>query len=590
MDLGALYPDLINLSAQCKRAADFKDVLKRICGFAQADGCVIWEKFYAGNDDRRYFMLAHHFPFQDGEPVWHYLPRKCETGEAIETQTPRFVPDVEEAARQGRVPGGNLLKSRGITAFYSIPITFGDRREAAAANFYWKDPKVPNAVLRSAIAAAASVLPTLLHSVLNRVGFELLQEVERRLNASAAADPDTMLSNVGGAVADAFNASECCIFLEDKNQNPGIYKLRASRWPWTTFSPVADYVRGSEGLTPWVIRHKQSLRFVDLEHFEDERSAEASSGKATAVNYKDLTWPTKGRLVAEAAERYGVYTRPLSFLCVPIQAGDAAVGAIRCCLTETAPYLFDDRHKQILELVAEQIGHWWGTIIALQAERAETTRYRTVVEGIGSMHETAFKSLKDLEKPSMKALWDRSLELIAKVCPWPDALSIRMVDGDVLRYVAHRGSRWGKEGNILKAKLSTTYPLNEPWAGSRVIKQKTVVSNTNPGRLGQISSHLFPDATRLVHLPILAGNAALGVIDIRGFDQREVPPHLTLTCELIGWQLGLYHNLQELFWKLRSREKELSKQRDEHPFFISRCSARRLRPPCNGAVCSNQHQ
>ena len=76
-------------------------------------------------------------------------------------------------------------------------------------------------------------------------------------------------------------------------------------------------------------------------------------------------------------------------------------------------------------------------------------------------------------------------------------------------------------------------------------------------------SHLFPDATRLIHAPILTGDQAIGVIDIRGFDQKPFPPHVDDLCDLVGRQLGLYYHLQETFWKLKSRESELSRQKED---------------------------
>ena len=79
-----IYPDLIALARACNTTADFSTVLERLSSFAEADGCVVWEKFYAGTPNRRYFMLADSFPCGADEPAWYFLPEKTETGEAIE--------------------------------------------------------------------------------------------------------------------------------------------------------------------------------------------------------------------------------------------------------------------------------------------------------------------------------------------------------------------------------------------------------------------------------------------------------------------------------------------------------------------------
>ncbi|MCX6602251.1 MAG: GAF domain-containing protein, partial [Acidobacteria bacterium] len=563
-----IYPELITAAANCRRARDFSSVLRRFTEFAEADGCIVWEKFYAGTAERRYFMLADYFPSPEADaPVWYFLPEKSVTGEAITLQEFRLVSDLDQAILDGRVPGGDLLKRRGITSFCAIPITFGPRREASL-NLYWTNRNPPSEERLVAIQQVGSILPALHNSLLNQIGFALLALVERNLYQSKptanAEESEAILQQVAGSVADAFNARECTIFLEDRSEAPGVYSRRATVWPWKTFAVPDFYTGASPGLTPWVIRKNHLLRFVDLAQFGEERSAAALSGaKLSDADYADLNWPSGPEPIAEFSASSENFAKPLSFLAVPIRDGDRVVGAIRCCLISSAPYHFDERHIQILELVAERIGHWWGARSALRAEKAETNRFRQLVTGIAAMQDIANRSLTDREKPQMDSLWRRSLELLAEVSPWKDALSIRIVQGDHLVYVANVGARWGRESSRLAHKLATTYPLKENWAGTKAIAERRVLTETDPGRPNGLRSHLFPDARRLIHAPIFSGDKAIGVIDIRGFDEREIPPHLALTCELIGRQLGLYRNLQETFWNLKTREAELFKQKEQ---------------------------
>ena len=571
-----IYPDLIKQTSNCLRPADFSNVLARLAEFAGAIGCRIWEKFYAGTEARRYFKLAGSFPGEIEQQAWHFLPQKSVTGVAIESQIRQVVPDVEQAIADGRIVEGHLLQSCGIKAFCAIPISFGERREAAV-NFYWNHQNIPGEEELDAISQAASVVPELMHSLLNKVGFELLQKVERNLNEAPPEVPSTevhiLLQSVLEAIADTFNAKECSIFLEDRAAEPGIYRRRAAIWPWRSFTQAECYQTNGHGLTPWVIRHSRSLRFVDLSHFEEERTAlKANSPAKPGIDsiFDDLDWPTEGALLHEVLPDRGsaneAQIQPISFLCVPIRDGERVTGAIRCCGTSRAPFLFDERHIQILELVAEQIGHWWSSRLALQEERAETSRFKELVSGISAMHEIVAKSLTDREKPKMASLWNRALDLLAVVSPWPEAMSIRLVEGDgqALTYVAHYGQKWDRSHLKASAMLATTYRLDEDWAGSRAVKELRVLKEENPGRPGALRSYLFPEAKRLLHAPIISGKQAIGVIDIRGFDDRPLPPHLELLCELIGRQLGLYHYLQETFWNLKSREVDLFKQQEDH--------------------------
>jgi len=578
-----VYPELITLAGDCKRASDFGRVLAKLTEFADAAGCVVWEKFHAGNNERRYFMLADHFPAEAGRPVWHFLPRLSETGEAVEKEEFRLVRDIETAEADGKhVPRIDLLRERGIQAFCAIPVNFGPRREAAVS-LYWRTKEIPSDERLISIQQAAKVIPALKHAVLNQMGYDLLRKVESELNKNplnknplnknpgkSDAETDEIMQKVLEAVKDSFNAKEAMLYLEDRTKRPNEYTLRARIWPWKTFSPSESYSPLSVGLTHWTISQKKTLRFVDLQHFENERDALArdavEQGQPELGNsYAQLNWPTRDLLVPEATQQLGDPLPPLSFLCVPIPDGERMVGALRCCCTAEARYPFDERHRQILELVAEQIGHWWGNHITLRQEQAETQTFRNLVQGITAMHDIAFRSLTDRERPKMKPLWDRSLELLSAVAPWPDALSIRIVQDGALHFTGHAGPRWS-EGNAKqqRERLETTYLLSQrEWAGCRAIAERKVLLEKEPGRAGGLRSQLFPDAKRLLHAPILWGKEPVGVIDIRGFDDREIPSHLPLTCELIGRQLGMYANLQDLFWGLNESKAQLAEEREQ---------------------------
>lgn len=550
--LRSIYPRLIEAAFHCQGAFDFPKVLKLLVEFAGAQGCIVWEIFHAGSAERRYFTLVEHFPRKPEGPRWYFLPQESVTGRAALGGQRVFIPDVAEAMARGEMPQGELLLAHGITAFCAIPVSFGERREAAV-NFYWNRSDGVEERLAE-LEEAAGAIPALLHGVLTKMGFALLREVEQKLNDMPTGQT---LTKVLDAVVRSFKALEAAIYLEEQRQAEPVFRLQAKEWPWRT--PIAESYRADgSGLTSWILQRGESLRFVDLRDFRRERESE----KLGFTEWKGLE-----RFVEQAAERFGPdKIPPLAFLGVPIRDGDRVVGVIRCCVIDGDPHVFDDRHRQILELVAGQIGHWVGNKRAIREAEQEKDRFKKLVEGISSMHGLASRSLRDNQKPDMAHLWDQALEIAADVTPWGDALSIRMVDKerDDLYFVRARGERWSEGGKREYARrLAQRYALSGDSAGAKVIRERKVQTEPEAGMPGRLRSMLFPDATRVIHAPILIGKEAIGVLDIRGFGSDPMPKHIELTCELLCRQLGLYQHLQEQFWKLRESERLLSKQYDE---------------------------
>jgi len=547
---GDVYPRIIRLASECRTASDFSKVLEALTDYADADGCIIWEIFHAGTSERKYFKLADHFPVEDAarQPPWHFLPEKCVTARAIQENEVQFVDDLDAAVEKGEVPNAEYLTARNISSFCSIPISFGSRREAAV-NFYRKK-KLSFREDCVRLERAARTLPDLNHGVLNQIGFELLRKVEVSLNGGG-----DVLQNVLDAVAKQFNAHEAAIYLGDWMQTPGEYTLQAVKWPFQ-FPSKKTYRTGDEGITIWAIEHGVSVRFVDLGHFHEETRTR---------KYDGMTWLMHDDLLAFAEKTYGAPPPPLGLVCAPILDRKKVVGAIRCCMTQGAPHLFDDSHIAILDLVADQIGHWWGNQLALGGEQQEKLRFKALVEGITQMHSLAFQALNQRE-PDMLPLWNRSLELIEKLTPWPDALSIRTVDDDTkeLRFASVRGKAWKEGGDrLFRARLDRRYALSGNFAGSQAVRDRKVIVEHDAGKPGKLRSELFPSATRLIHAPILFGHEVTGVVDVRGFGPKAIPVNLGLMCELIGGQLGLYQAMLAQFQTLKRQEKKLEKQYEE---------------------------
>lgn len=546
--VGQLYPALVAAAEKCKTASDFQNVLKPLTDFAGADGCIVWEIFHKGTPQRRYVKLLEYFPKQTGQASWYFLPDTCVTASAVSENRVQIVDDLTAAMALGRVPDGEFLTARGISSFCAIPTSFGPTREASV-NFYWGNH--PRAEAIDQIEAAARIIPALSHSVMNQMGFDLLRIVGECLSAK-----EDGLRQVITAVSEAFNALEASIYLGNPTEAPRLYRCHARVWPWRHEIP-REYSYGGKDLTSWVLDNNKTVRFVDLGHFAEE-----------AINFEGISWATQSVALSAARDTFGAPLPPLGYLGVPIHDRDRVVGAIHCSQARSAPYLFDERQVHILKLVADQLGHWWGNQLAVRAAETETKRFTVLVEGIARLHQVASAGLREketeIQKPDMSAIWEETLSLVSEIVPWKDALSIRAVSKEKrdLFFVANQGKMWNKDGRAAE-RLATRYPLDGDYAGTRVIRDQKVLVESQAGRPGRPSSKLFPDAKVLIHAPIRVGKEAVGVLDIRGFTEEATPPNVSLMCDLIGRQLGLFQSFQDQFWQLKEQKQRVSKLYDE---------------------------
>jgi len=541
---------LIGAARTCHLMADFHRVLQALADFGNAQGCTLWEILTFGPSERRFFALAGYFP--DG-PGWHYLPLSSVTGDAVITRkTPQVVNDLEEAIREGRIPHPELLRRAGVRAFCSIPVSFGERREAAVNLYRRSDQRFSSEEL-GRIQVASAAIPQLFEGVRNEMGFQLARQVEDLLRERGLDNLQKILQRV----TVAFDALESSIFLEDPQVAADIYSLRATIWPWD-WEQNKQYRKADDAMTAWAIRHSRTLRFLDLSHFEEE---------VKRWGYEDLTCRNKEKLQKSVRQYFKREDLPpLSFICTPIRDQGRSVGAIRCCVTQTGPRLFDDRYVEILEIVADQIGERWGTQLKIRREVGEKARFEQLTKGIDRLNAHAFEELNKKEGPMLQRQMRRALELLAEISGFSEALSVRLIDHERkdLHFGDCHGQRWDEGGDRRKAeRTSHRYSLAGDFGGCRAIRERRVIIDERAGEPGRLFSVLFPNVTRVLHAPIVAGGDAIGVVDVRGFGDRPFPVYMDLIAGLVARQLGVHHHMFQQFQKLRQTTSQLRKNLDE---------------------------
>ena len=314
------------------------------------------------------------------------------------------------------------------------PRKLGDAR-SSAVNLYRSGGPPFTEVELTSVTKTVSVIPYLFASVRNEIDLRVLRTVENKLRAEANQPLDEMLEEV----REAINAEEAAVYLEDAVDEPGVYRKRAVIWSWD-WPPDQFYLANEETLTGWVIRNDKKVVLLDFAYFDEE---------SRARGYRNLRFRNRERQVdAVRARSEAKPLPPLSYVCIPVKRLGITIGALRFCVNGAGARFFDSRHVEILEMVADRIGEWWGSRIDKKADQAQRRRFAQVINNADHLNVRAFRELERREGPSFKNQLDAALEMLADASNLREALSVRLIDrsSNELYLAARLGLKWSEGG------------------------------------------------------------------------------------------------------------------------------------------------
>jgi hypothetical protein len=186
---------------------------------------------------------------------------------------PIIVPNIRNATRVFR---HRFLDEQDIQSACAVPFVFSDGERGALT--VYRDSLAPQFQHEDVdrIVHFAAAVPVLYEAVRERVGFRLIRDVDEILHKAhlePAAEEfskeprQTVAKAVCERLRQTFRCVEASLFLEDKAETPGTYRVVATTWPPTRNFPPA-YTRQTPGITGWVIAHGRSVRVFDLKNFK----------------------------------------------------------------------------------------------------------------------------------------------------------------------------------------------------------------------------------------------------------------------------------------------------------------------------------
>jgi len=516
---------LIEFAAGLSNLADLRKILDRAAEIASpTDACIIWDEVPRAADVS--LCTAHLYALaqwcRDDE---HWLTMEVPvgnslTGEAIMGNSPWLsTPDLH-------LDGRTYKKDPWLSRFgpgLSIPVRLESRSNGevvehrGAVNFYrFKGQQPFSPVEADVLAHIGRLIPHLYRSLRDRVAFDLLMCLDRRLDEASRAEP---LLHEAKLIADKLRCEEVSIFLG----RPGdeTFHLRATTIPDKSdlFGKVG-YKLTDPGIVPWLLNGREaSIRLLDVRKLT-KSSSDFSQYYAAHVahRYPHLRW----------SEWKGAAEKPISCMAALITDGRHTLGVIQCSRAAAEPYYFGGRELEMLELAADRIGRHEG----------ESQRDRDMQQEVGSWNALS-RILVELSnmvtQESADAIVAESLFLNEN----RESVSRRTLEIFV--------------GSVPGAERATAY-WRDPAASNSGSLANLWLKALAPGvKSAVVKSSESPEPQVDALVAEISCGAPLGVLVIHLNSNADVPPHSQTLAEILGRQLGLYHHLYRQQDKLRKQ-------------------------------------
>ena len=489
----------------------------------------------------RLFVLAYWVPDPSAR-VWHEISLDSLAGCVLRTGRAEAAPVTDS---RGAKPLPRLIVDSGSRYFCLAPMTMQDGSSAVLEVYRVEDkPFTEDKV--SLLDQMAAVFPALYASLTDRVGFALVDRVSEILSEADLHDTHVAAHQpILDCIDEVFASMEACMFLEDRDEEPEVYRLKAQKQEGQPRSAKTVYRLG-EGATGYVLKSGKTVRIVDLKHYEEDQ-------EWLQAQYPGLHWDGAPGLF-EFWDGFYQETEhsPISFVCAPIRAGGAVLGAIRFAGSIRNPFYFDGWQARFLEIAGVRIGAWWHNALYLRRKKQELRSWEALTSGFDAMNRFVQRQLR-------RKVWDegaffgQAMTLAHQVIPHTDNSDVALVEGRDLVTVATCGQAWYGH----PVEQAARYRLQPPeTTAARLVAARgsTVVCDhgTDAPRLKKI----FPQTTHFILAPIEAGDSVHGVLCIRSESKAPLPGNAKLIAGLLGQQLGLYHSLVLQIRSLQGAERE----------------------------------
>jgi signal transduction histidine kinase len=561
MAMSGHFPsDLVQIVSQGLREdslAGIREILRLAAASMDSMGSILWQLDLGADLEARppigrLFLFAQWF---DTDRIWAFddLPLTSAAGEAVCTGKPV---NVTECKTDPRIDSGHpIVIDAGVETLCSVPLYFSES-ERGALNFFRRQRRpFTREELRHA-SEIATLVADLCRAIRDKASFHLMLEIHSHLHQQPRGRNQppldrsqivATLKKIADSIATAFHCYETSIFLEDRLDDPGLFRKVATTWE-RGFSAHDYRADLAEGLTGWVLARGLPVRILDLWHFRRDHAAYQD-------RYKGIVWQNFMHIDEEGFRklrglRDSDFLLPLSFLAVPVLLGDRVLGVIRCSIATSDPNYFSNHEEEQLKLAAAQVAPFWNEWIEQRERESENRSWLSLVENIKELNRIVAEEVSK-PKPDEKSMFLTSLARVKASIPGAAILDVSLIEeeSNQREFVA---TDWAE--SIGPDKIFPQWNNRVPLGGkaAEVIHGGTaqVMPSTDENTVA-----LFPEAKSAILAPIVSGSKVYGILAARSLAQQEFPLPAIVSAGLIGQQLGLYHFLFLMEQRLRENER-----------------------------------
>jgi signal transduction histidine kinase len=566
------------------------DMLACIARRFDAFGCGLWEVAPNADlkaDPPRGFLLTVATWWKSGQLfALDDVPLDdSPTARAAIEQTPVIIRDVRKEG--GAKKAHPFWRENRIGPMCAVPLVFLDG-SFGAINIY-REERQPafTAKEQERLMTIAQVAPGLYRAVREKIALRLVRDVEEMLREAESekqgrgrrtrrrprlkmTEVKEVLRRVCERVARAFDCVETSLFLEgDFVEGDREYRCLATTQKKCVTRNSYRVMRDSGRFTGWVLANEKPIWVHDLARVESYRAfLESEFG---GLEERDPAEDTRHAHRLLKIERKAPLP-PLSLMAVPVfgakdwlYGGTDLRGVLRCHMARSGPFYFSLREAERLSVVAAQVGEWWARWRTGEEMAQEIESWNAMVRHLGELNEFARSELKQPD-PDERKIFQEALRVASDVIPGAVFNSIRLYDNETeeLRFVEF------SEAARIELRRSTA--PKTALAPERVTPESksagAKVFRTGESAILRDATHrrhyvpIFPQVQQIVIVPIAAAGENVGLLDLR-WTNRPIPAFAAQAAQMLGQQLGIYHQLLLLVKEQRAAVARAERQQRE---------------------------
>lgn len=531
------------------------DMLAIVIRALDSSGAVLWQATENAEPEATppqgcLFMLATAFPGLGSFGIHNLDFVNTIAGQAVRGSSPKIINDIR--ADGGRHKDHPFLTWHGLNKTIALPFKYKRGvvgavtiyRKADSPDFNKTDVALLKRIFEQVSLLLGSAQTRARQELLEKAG-EIFKGLEQRSPVQfSSAKWNKALKQLCDEIAGLFHTAETSVILRE-GEDLNFEALASKAGPAHRKRLRKDGWRenpATKSFTEACLTLRRPIHIFDL------RQPEAEVADLRVNGLPDLDWESHNTLETHAREALGnAYTcqpnpelPPLSFLALPITAGQRLHGVIRCWIANPPISYFSSEDQRLLELVADQLGRQCELRRREESFSLEVTAWRKISDVLHSKREYRSSLTRPMGKTeSIDEFSVGCLNLVKEVVKAADLNALWLLEptSNILQCVS---APWIHDapGTTENAIAQWTDYVSQRPALDSDSHIATVLREQREQRLGSRELSKLPStllgARQQLLIPLSTRDKKMGVLEVGSSSLTAFPEHALHAARLIG--------------------------------------------------------